>query len=279
VRPIVVVGNVVLDVTVDVDLPSLPVGRQTPAPVGLQAGGGLPNVGGLLEAMGKPVLAVGAVGDDAAGRLVRQLLPWELVSVPGATTEVSVIATGGDRTIINSEGTATVPGSWFASQLPESGVALFGYLNCCSLAVADVPGAVRAARRANCTVVGGLNGVFTEERRSVVADVLDEVDLLVLNEAEALWLAGTATLEAACGAFGSRSSRTCITLGPDGALLIDQGRVRRWRTKAITNGRTLGAGDAFLSGVVAAVTEDAGWVAACEHGVSAARAWVARDQL
>src|SRR5579859_2148960 len=98
--------------------------------------------------MGKPIAALGAIGDDAAGRLVQQMVRWDLVTVPGAATEVSVIATRGDRSIVNSSGSATLPLPQVAGRLPAGGVVLFAYLNACSLAVADLRGAVLAARRA-----------------------------------------------------------------------------------------------------------------------------------
>jgi ribokinase len=275
VRPVAVVGNVVLDVTVDVHLAAVPAGRQTPAPIGFLPGGGLPNVCARLEETGTPVLALGAIGDDPPGRLLRDLLPWDVASVPGAATEVSVIATRGDRAILNAQGTATLPVSEAAPRLRVAGVALFAYLNCCSLATADVPAAVAAADRAGCTVVGALNGVFSAERRRAVLDVLDRLDLLVLNVVEAAWLTGAPTPDAAAGRLAGLARRACLTLGPDGLLLLDGVRERRWATEPIPDGRSLGAGDALLAGLAAALADGAGWDAACERGLSTARAWVA----
>ncbi|MGH3922358.1 MAG: hypothetical protein ACRDTT_05730 [Pseudonocardiaceae bacterium] len=58
-RPVVVVGNAVLDICVEVDVTELPVGRQIPAAVTFRAGGGLSNVGLDLAELGVDVRAVG----------------------------------------------------------------------------------------------------------------------------------------------------------------------------------------------------------------------------
>jgi sugar/nucleoside kinase (ribokinase family) len=85
-----------------------------------------------------------------------------------------------------------------------------------------------------------------------VHGVLDQLDTLVLNAVEAVWLSGTETLEAASDALAALARRTCIS-----------------------DGRSLGAGDAFLAGLAAALADGDGWDAACERGQAVAGAWVA----
>jgi hypothetical protein len=71
------------------------------------------------------------VGDDRIGRLVNDLLPWPVTMVSGQRTEISVIGTVGERTILNQQGTAYLSSQDVTDLLPDNAVVVFAYLNCC----------------------------------------------------------------------------------------------------------------------------------------------------
>jgi ribokinase len=272
---ITLIGNITLDVVVDVELEALRQGHQRQAGIRLAPGGGLPNVGARLEELGHRIHPVGVVGDDAAGTAVGELLPWPVGRARGASTEVSVIPVRGERTIVNQQGSARMRQSEVTGRLPANGVTVFAYLNSCGIEVEDVPKLMDDARAQGSTVLCGLAGLFSDDRLAMVRSVLDQCDLLVLNSIEASWLCGTHSLEESCEVLRGMVPRAMVTIGARGVILILEGAIRHYPTEAVRDGRTLGAGDSFLAGVSGAVADGQGWEDACRFGQAAAHRWVA----
>jgi sugar/nucleoside kinase (ribokinase family) len=273
--PVALVGNVTLDICVDVDFADVARGAQSDTTVSFLPGGGLPNVGQSMEELGTRVLPIGAVGHDQIGRLVNDLLPWPVTMVSGQRTEISVIGTVGERTILNQQGTAYLSPQDVTDLLPDNAVVVFAYLNCCCVRPKELRAVVEMARERGATLIGALNGVFSDERRAAVLGVLDELDVLVMNQQEASWLAGGADLQGALHFLADSVCPAVITLGARGLIHLRDGRQTQLAAEPVMNPRTLGAGDAFLAGMVTARLSGHGSEDACGLGQRAAAAWVA----
>ncbi|MGH8571826.1 MAG: carbohydrate kinase family protein [Gammaproteobacteria bacterium] len=272
--PVVVVGNAVLDVCVEVDVTELPVGRQVPTAVTFRAGGGLSNVGLDLAELGVEVRAVGVVGDDRPGHMLGDMLPWQLVRCTGHTTEVSVIATRGDRTIMNQQGSASASLDQATSLVPDGVQLVMAYLNCSAVASSDTVAFVQAVRERTIGIVAGINGVFSQERRMAVLEALPYIDLLVLNDIEARWLTGLETLEDVLSDLEQRVAAAMVTCGAKGAVYVERTFRKLFGAEPVAAPRSLGAGDALLAGVTRGLAAGKDRIAACADGCEVAAAWV-----
>lgn len=273
-KSVVVVGNAVLDVCVEVDMTELPVGRQVPTAVTFQAGGGLSNVGLGLSELGVDVRAVGVVGDDNPGGMLDDMLPWQLLRCTGTTTEVSVITTQGERTIMNQQGSASLPLEQATLLVPEGVQLVMAYLNCSAVALSDTVAFVQAVRERVVGIVAGLNGVFSQERRVMVLEALPYIDLLVLNDIEARWLTGLEELEDVLSDLEQKVPAAMVTRGGEGAVYVERRSRRVFRAEPVAAPRSLGAGDALLAGVTRGLAAGKDRIAACADGCEIAAAWV-----
>ena len=102
--------------------------------------------------------------------------------------------------------------------------------------------------------------------------LLDDVDVLVVNETEALALCETATtdvLHAAHRLASASSGSVVVTRGALGALYVHRGEVGQQRAASIDVVDTVGAGDAFAGALVAALDRGEEFATAIREGVAA----------
>jgi 6-phosphofructokinase 2 len=131
------------------------------------------------------------------------------------------------------------------------------WLACCGSVPAGFPADFYAqlassARRAGCRVVVDCDG---EPLRLAVAA---GCDLLVPNRHEAERLLGRPVPDAheaaaAARELGKRADIVAITLGSDGAVLSDHTECWHARVPPLSGGSAVGAGDAFLAGLIVAL--------------------------
>jgi ribokinase len=272
---IAVVGSVNLDIVVPVE--------RHPAPGETVLGGDrvdLPGGKGANQAvaaarLGRDVAFVGRVGADAAGRRLRGALEEAGVELrhlredAEAPSGVALIAvtSSGENTIIVSPGAngrvgpqdveaarellANAPVTLLQLEIPEAAIA----------------SAVRAARG---TVV--LNPA---PARAVDHEVLAEVDVLVPNRTELGLLAGadapSDAREAVALARTLRGPRSLVvTLGSEGAVVVEGDRVDRVSAPPMKAVDTTGAGDAFCGALADALAGGAALVDAARWAVAAA---------
>jgi sugar/nucleoside kinase (ribokinase family) len=287
VREVVVVGDLATDVVVLLEGSPAP-GSDRPAAIRSRGGGAGANVAVHLARLGMPVTFAGCVGDDAAGTgLVAELAAAGVTpvvrTVAGAATGtiVSLVEPGGQRSMLADRGAnlalepADVPVPVPGGHLHLSGYSLFA------------PGpraaglaALAAARAAGCTVSvdpASTGPLAAYGVRRWLADTA-AATLVLPNADEARLLTGCADPAAAARALAAHHPVAVVTLGADGALWADGGRLVHRPAHPATVVDTTGAGDAFTAGLLSVwlAAPDGDPVAALEAGLARAAAVVAR---
>jgi ribokinase len=269
---IAVVGSVNLDVVVEV--PRHPVPGET------VIGGDrreLPGGKGANQAvaaarLGATVALVGRVGADDAGRRLRDGLAGEGVDVghvaedPDAPTGMALIAVdaSGENTIVVSSGAnARVD----AGDVRAAGDVLAG------AAVTLLQHEVgEEAVGAAIATAGGRVVLNPAPARPLVSSV----DVLVPNRGELEALAGRTgdPVALARGLDGARA--VVVTLGAEGAVVVEGERAERVAAPRVEAVDTTGAGDTFCGALVQALAEGAALVEAARWATRAAAASVTR---
>jgi len=255
---VVVVGSVNADLVVSV--------RRLPGAGETVTGGTFARHGGGKGAnqavaaarAGARVAMVGAVGADDLGEEALRKLAGEGVDV-AAVARLDDVATGVALIVVDERGenqiavasgaNAELEGDEVAAALARltgdssgpRGVVVLGH----EVPVAAVVAGIEAARRAGWTAV--LNPAPARELPEDVGAVV-----LTPNADEARALAGEADVEAAARALAGRTGApVLITLGADGALLLDGDHVERLPAPRVDVVDTTGAGDT-VNGALAA---------------------------
>jgi ribokinase len=269
---IAVVGSINLDVVVEVD--------RHPAPGETVVGGDrreLPGGKGANQAvaaarLGAEVALVGRVGSDEAGRRLRTGLADEGVDVahlredPEAPTGMALIAVdgAGENTIVVSPGANARVGAGDVEGASDVlGTAALTLLQ------HEVPDEAVAAAIAASRGTVVLNPA---PARGLTAPV----DVLVPNRGELEALAGRAgdPVELARGLAGAGA--VVVTLGREGAVVVDGDRAERIAAPSVEVVDTTGAGDAFCGALAQALADGAELVEAARWATRAAAASVTR---
>jgi ribokinase len=221
---------------------------------------------------GSDVRLFGCVGrgDELAAVALREL-SQSSVDVAGvlecdASTGVALIHVDakGENCI------TVVPGanaSARASQIPDSllsqGTVVLMQLE---VPVDDVALLARRARSRGARVV--LNAAPAAQLPS---SLLNDVDVLVVNESEALALDDSASPDpqAAARNLASASRTVIVTCGANGALYVHRGELRIQRSARIQAVDSVGAGDALTGALAAALDRGADFATALREGVAA----------
>jgi len=269
---IAVVGSINLDVVVGVE--------RHPAPGETVVGGDrheLPGGKGANQAvaaarLGATVRFVGRVGDDDAGRRLRGGLAAEGVDVahvrvdPEAPTGMALIAVdaAGENTIVVSPGANARVGAGDVEAardvLASAAVTLVQH---------EVPEAAVAAAIA---AAGGKVVLNPAPARPLVAPV----DVLIPNRGELEALAGRAGDPVELARELEAARAVVVTLGAEGAVVVEGERVERIRAPTVEAVDTTGAGDAFCGALAQALDSGADLVDAARWAARAAAASVTR---
>lgn len=224
--------------------------------------------------MGAEVIMLGAVGDDPSGREALAQLAGEahldasrVLRLPELPTGEAIIqSAGGDNAIIVVAGAN-------GGNLPETVADRLGDIGpgdvlVCQLEIPrdTVAEGFRVATARGATVV------FNPSPAAPVADLLADVDLLIVNETEAAELLGGDDADAARTLRERYDVDVIVTLGARGALVLDADGETQLAAVAVDVVDTTGAGDAFLGGVCAALAEDKPLSTAARYGAAMAAA-------
>lgn len=244
-------------------------------PPELHGGGTTANTAVALARLGIPAAFVGTVGDDGYGRFVRSDLAGEGVDVASlrlvpdgfTTTVFAVIHPGGERTIYVWPPNRGADNLLRPEDLDPARIAGAAWLHTSGVVLRASPvceAALRAmqiAREAGVPVSIDLNlrlelwgwgGTIRAlvERAVALADVV-----FGSGEEEIIPLTGAASVEAAARALSDGTRTVVARLGAAGALAVSPGQIVRVPAFSVPVIDTLGAGDAFNGGFIAARVE------------------------
>lgn len=258
----------------------------TPSRVRVSRGGSGANLAISLIAAGHDVDYVGAVGDDAAGVIVRQGLQAAglnpcLEEVEGSTgTVVALVAEDAQRAMLTDRGVnSRLSVSFVRDQLarPFDHVHVSGYLLLDSLtrALASEVLATARARGASSSLDACSVAPLRRMTPQAFLDAGADASMIFANEEEALELSGaddaTTALEFLARAFGD----VLVTTGPRGALAAHGDERREVNSSSRVVLDTTGAGDAASGAFLGARLHGASLSAALDAAMAASARVVA----
>jgi sugar/nucleoside kinase (ribokinase family) len=227
------------------------------------AGGSAANTAAGLASLGDRPTFVGSVADDALGEgyerdLCAAGVRCELGHIedgPPTGQCLVLVTSDSGRTMATNLGAGVVIGSDAVERSEVASAAavyIEGY-------VLDSPGtldavelAVDQARSSGVLVALSLSDPFLVERHGdALRDLLGRVDLLFANEEEARRFTGAGDLSAALDALERPGLVAAVTLGAEGAVLLDGNQrvsVKAWSVGSVDD--TTGAGDLFAAGAL-----------------------------
>ena len=240
------------------------------------AGGAPANVAVGVSRLGGETGFIGRVGNDPLGKFMQQTLQDEQVSTEHMVLDpqqrTSTVIVGLD----NGERSFTFMVNPSADQFLEvTDLPHFNrneWLHCCSIALINNPSrstTIEAIRR-----IKQAGGFFSfdpnlreslwqslDEMKTVVNSVVAMADVLKFSEEELTLLTNTTTLEQATSTITAQypEKLIIITLGKDGAIYHLNGESKVVAGKALQPVDTTGAGDAFVSGLLAGLSQQPEW--------------------
>ena len=259
---IVVVGSINMDLVVRT--PALPLRGETVigGAFEMHPGGKGANQAVAASRCGAAVSLIGAVGDDAHGRRLLELLGAEGVSIEGVVTTPDVptgvalitVETSSENTIVvapGANGSLTAANVQAHADRLSRADALVLQLE---IPLAPAQAAAAVARRA-----GRLTVLNAAPAQPLPSELLLFTDVLVVNRSEAEILADSmaeATDEQLIEALLGLGCRyVALTLGRDGALFHDGATLHRQAAFTVDSIDSTAAGDAFVGALTVALCE------------------------
>lgn len=268
---VVVVGSANLDLVVDVS--TIPLAGETVMGGDLRRipGGKGANQAVAAARLGRTVAMIGRVGDDEGGQMLRAALAGDgvdtagLLTTPEVPTGVALIAVAadGDNAIVVSPG---ANGRVSVADVDQAAAVLRSAQ--VTLLQGEIPllAVAAAANRSGGTVIWNPAPAPTEP---LPAEILSAVDVLVPNQTELATLAGfDGPVDAAVAADLARTlpgRAVVVTLGADGALVIEDGQTTHVAAPVVTPVDTTAAGDSFCGALAdglvrgLTLTDATGW--------------------
>ena len=240
------------------------------------AGGAPANVAVGVARLGGDSAFIGRVGKDPLGEFMQQTLQAERVDTsymildPQQRTSTVVVGLNdGERSftfMVNPSADQFLQ----VADLPNFQAG--EWLHCCSIALINNPS--REATFEAIRRIKAANGFFSfdpnlreslwasfEEMKQVVMQAVALADVLKFSEEELTLLTDTQTLDEAFKKITALYPQKLIiiTLGKDGALYHLNGKQDVIAGKAVKPMDTTGAGDAFVGGLLAGLSQTADW--------------------
>jgi sugar/nucleoside kinase (ribokinase family) len=256
----------------------------------VRVGGAGANAALALAEVGMAPRLVGCVGEDHFGRwILDQLRPYGLagdISVDGhgrTGLTVACEAPLRDRSFLTYLGVTATASS---AIVPDDALSADHLLLCDYFCAPGMRGApsrelLAAARAEGATTHFDTSwdaAGWEQETREELFELLPLVDVFLPNEAEACALADTESVASAGRRLQARSggwvvvklgASGCVAFGPDGARLTST-------APAVEAADTIGAGDAFNAGLVAALAAERDWSEVLPAATAFASSVVAR---
>ncbi len=260
-----VIGNVQLDVLAS-PVTSLPVpgGDTIVDRIEARIAGAAGNVSLALTALGSAHRLFGAIGDDDAGRWIRDDLEplglaRDLVVVSGGATGISIAleAPARERAFLTAHGVLeNYDASGISAEAVEADFVIFtGYFSMPGMRKGGARQLLAGARAHGAKTLFDTGWDPDNWQGSGAAEVLDLiplVDIFLPNEPEALALTGLTDPAAAATVLAERSRGwVVVKLGDRGAVACNAtGEKIRIDALAVEVTDTTGAGDSFAAGLV-----------------------------
>jgi sugar/nucleoside kinase (ribokinase family) len=282
------IGDLMLDVVAQIPTSphELHLGNDTRTVISTHGGGAGGNVASWLAVLGNEVTMVGRIGDDSAGSAITAEfdslgISYGQIVKEGVHTGVVIclVDPSGERTMLADNGANA--GLVLADLPPLDGVDaiyLTGYAPLAQQSRAGVLEMVQAinARKIPITfdpaTVGGMKDVPVAEILSWCA----QMDTLIMNEEEAIYLSGSSDIESALDFFLEIAPRAIIKRGSQGSIGRQRGgelvAVAANTTKVVD---TTGAGDSFAAGFIDAFTSGSNFEEAIKRATAVAAHCVA----
>jgi ribokinase len=274
-----VVGNAAIDTIIR--LARLPQPGETVIARGLaeDLGGKGANQAVVIACCGAPVWLVAAIGSDMAGKRIRDSLAAEGVATDG----LAAWAGPTDRCVIYvdraGENTIVSPIDAAQSFDPLPSLAAAGWVapqDCLLL-----QGNLRPEILRRCLDFARQRSAVTVLNPSPISDSADYdwplVDVAVLNRGEAATLgASPDPAEAAQRLRDAGVGTAVVTLGPEGALLVDAGGRLSAKSAGVNVVDATGAGDVFCGSLIAARARRLSWSHSLRAAIEAAATKVTR---
>jgi ribokinase len=226
--------------------------------------------------LGRRVAMVGCVGGDAAGRELLRSLSGAGVDtgrvrvvdgVPSGTAFITVGEDGENQIVVSPGANARLT----AADVEAAGAAL----EAASVTLLQLEIPLEAVAAAAATA-GGRVVLNPAPVRDLPDDLLAKVGVLVPNRVELAQLAGArppSSIEEAAELAGRLPARAVVvTLGADGALVVEDGRVTHVPAVPVRPVDTTAAGDAFCGGLADALAGGAPLQEAARRAVRVAAA-------
>jgi sugar/nucleoside kinase (ribokinase family) len=280
-----VLGNVNVDVLLGEVTPWPEPGTETILPhYQLRVGGALGNTALALHALGARASYLGSLGDDALG----DWLDGELRRADCALTRVAagtavtagLTHPGGERTFFTHLGHLQryrVMAEELARMAPGDLCLLCGYFLLPEVRC-EGPRLLQALEARGVTTLldtGWPSEGFTDEVREEVAALLPHVDYFLPNREEVEGLCGLGLRDGLERLSSSVKGRVLVKLGAEGAGYMDGGSWRHVPAPEVEVVDTVGAGDTFNAGLLAALQRGCALSQAIRLAVEAASLAVA----
>lgn len=278
-RPdLIVVGDVMLDVAVDAE--ELARGGDVHGEVVVRPGGSASNAAVWAAAEGARVRLHARIGDDLAGRLLRESLEGRGVEAALAvdpevrTGAVMVAREAWERSMVADRGAnARLSPGDLPDVLEAGAVLVSGYLLFHPDSQAAGRAALERARADHVAVDAASWPLLRDLGPGRFLDAAAPATVLLLNGREAETLAGPDP-EAAATKLAERFALVAVKLGPQGVVVAAAGGVRRFPVEPVEEADPTGAGDAFdgvlLAGLSTGVPLEDAVDRACAAGASVA---------
>jgi sugar/nucleoside kinase (ribokinase family) len=228
----------------------------------LTIGGCASNVAVDLAKMGVQPTVVGRIGDDAFGRIVREMLEGYQIDTGGLkvsrarpTSQTMIVnVVGEDRRFIHIFGANA---EFMAADIPQpftpptEVLYVGGYLIMPGLQQAELAPVLAAAREAGVKTVLDVATPGPGAYLSRLENLLPHVDVFLPNSDEAELILGEADPLRQAEAFRNLGAATVvITMGGDGAVLATDGVRLRAGVYPVESVDASGGGDAFAAGYI-----------------------------
>ena len=276
-RPdVITVGDVMLDVAVDAE--ELARGGDVHGEVVIRPGGSATNAAVWAAAEGARVRLHGRIGNDLAGRLLREAVEERGVEAALAvdrevrTGAVMVAREAWERSMVADRGAnARLSPDDLPHVLEAGAVLVSGYLLFHPRSEAAGRAALERARAEHVAVDAASWPLLRGLGPGRFLEAAGPATVLLLNGKEAETLAGPAP-EMAAAKLAESFDLVAVKLGPEGVVVGTADGVQRFPVEPVEEADPTGAGDAFDGVLLAALTLGASLDDAVRRGCAAGAA-------